>query len=51
MPGRALEKVSAFPIAPVPLSARVLPVDADFDARVESRPELMAAYAAVAGGR
>jgi hypothetical protein len=51
MPGRALEKVSAFPIAPVPLSARVLPVDADFDTRVESRPELMAAYAAVAGAR
>jgi len=51
MPGRLLEKVSAFPIAPVPLSAKVLPVDTDFDTRVESRPELMAAYAAVAAGQ
>jgi hypothetical protein len=51
LPGRLLEKVSAFPTAPVPLSARVLPVDADFDARVESRPELMAGFAAVLGAR
>ena len=51
LPGGGLEKVSAFPVAPVVLSSRVLPVDADFDARVASRPELMAGYAAVAGGR
>jgi len=51
LPGGALEKVSAFPIAPVALSARVLPVDADFDARVASRPELMAGFAAVVGAR
>jgi hypothetical protein len=51
LPGGGLEKVSAFPTAPVPLSARVLPVDADFDARVASRPELMAGFAAVAGAR
>ena len=51
LPGKLLEKVSAFPVPPVPLSAAVLPVDADFDARVASRPELMAAYAAVEAGR
>lgn len=51
LPGQLLQKVSAFPVAPVPLSAAVLAVDADFDARVASRPELMAGYAAVAAGR
>ena len=49
--GRPLEKVAAFPIAPVPLSSRVLDADADFDARVASQPELMAGFAAVVGGR
>jgi hypothetical protein len=51
LPGRPLEKVAAFPVAPVPLSARVVAADADFDARISSQPELMAGYAAVVGGR
>jgi hypothetical protein len=51
LPGGELRKVSAFPVAPVALSAAVLPVDPDFDARVASRPELMAGFAAVMGGR
>jgi hypothetical protein len=49
--GRPLEKVVAFPIAPVALSSRVLGADPDFDARVASQPELMAGFAAVVGGR
>lgn len=51
IPDGGLANVSAFPVAPVALTARVLPVDDDFDARIASRPELMAGFAAVMGGR
>jgi hypothetical protein len=48
-PERDLEKVSAFPVAPVAVSGRLLGADAGFDERVRARPELLAGFAAVHG--
>ena len=41
--------VTAFPVAPVVVSGRLLGADAGFDERVRARPELLAGYAAARG--
>ena len=46
-PDGELAKVSAFPVAPVVVSSRLLGTDAGFDERLAARPELLAGYAAV----
>ena len=51
LPGRELEKTTAFPVAPVALSGRLFSADGAFDERVAARPELLAGFAAVYGGR
>jgi hypothetical protein len=51
LPGRELEKTSAFPVAPVTLSGRLFSADGAFDERVAARPELLAGFAAVYGAR
>jgi hypothetical protein len=51
LPGRELEKTSAFPVAPVALSGRLFSADGAFDERVAARPELLAGFAAVYGAR
>ncbi len=48
-PERDLERVSAFPVAPVALTGRLFGADAGFDERVRARPELLAGFAAVHG--
>ena len=50
LPGRALEKVSAFPVPVVPISGRLFDADADFDTRVSAQPELLAGFASVQAG-
>jgi hypothetical protein len=50
VPDKELHGVAAFPVPVVPLSARVLSADPDFDERIGARPELLAGYAAVWGG-
>ncbi len=47
--GGDLERLSAFPVAPVALSGRLFEADPGFDERVRARPELMAGFAAVHG--
>ena len=47
LPGRALEKVAAFPVSVTPISGRLFEADPDFDDRLESQPELLAGFAAV----
>ncbi len=47
--GGDLERVGAFPVAPVALSGRLFEADPGFDERVRARPELMAGFAAVHG--
>jgi hypothetical protein len=44
-----LANVSAFPVAPVAVTGRLLGADAGFDERVRARPELLAGFAAVHG--
>jgi hypothetical protein len=51
LPGRELEKASAFPVTPVPISGRLFSADSGFDQRVASRPELLAGFAVVYGKR
>lgn len=48
--GRELEKVGAFPVSVVPISGSLFEAGPDFDARLQSRPELLAGFAAVYGG-
>jgi hypothetical protein len=48
-PEGVLAKVSAFPVAAVPLSGRLFDADEGFDERVRARPELMAGFAAARG--
>ena len=48
-PEGELAKVSAFPVAPVAVTARLLDADAGFDDRVRARPELLAGFAAARG--
>jgi hypothetical protein len=48
-PGAELEKVSAFTVAPQPISGRLLGADEGFDDRIAARPELLAGFAAVHG--
>jgi hypothetical protein len=47
--GAAALPASAFPIPATPLSSAVFEADRAFDERVASRPELLAAFAAVYG--
>jgi hypothetical protein len=47
--GGGLDAVSAFPVAAVAVSGRLLGADSGFDERVRSRPELLAGFAAVRG--
>jgi len=49
LPGRPLVSPSTFPRRPVPLTGRLFEADADFDARLAARPELLPGFAAVAG--
>jgi hypothetical protein len=51
LPGRELEKTSAFPIAVRALSGGLFSADRGFDERVAARPELLAGFAAVYGVR
>ena len=55
LPGRELEKTTAFPVSVVPLSSRLFSGDGapdkTFDERLAARPELLAGFAAVFGGR
>jgi len=44
-----LAGVSAFPVAPVAVTGRLLGADSGFDERVRARPELLAGYAAARG--
>lgn len=50
-PSEDLSSTSAFPVAPVAISAQLLGADRDFEARVQARPELLAGFAAVYGKR
>lgn len=47
LPGEELKNISSFPRKPVALSGRLFEADADFDARVAARPELLPGFAAV----
>jgi hypothetical protein len=49
--GGGLERVSAFPVSPVPVTGRLFSADPSFDERLASRPELLAGFAAVYGRR
>ena len=51
LPGRALEKATAFPVLPVAISGRLFSADRAFDERVAAQPELLPGFAAVYGGR
>jgi len=51
LPGRELEKASAFPVPVTALSGRLFDADRAFDERVAARPELLAGFAAVWGDR
>jgi hypothetical protein len=55
LPGRELEKTTAFPVSIVPLSSKLFSADGApnsmFDERIAARPELLAGFAAVYGGR
>jgi hypothetical protein len=48
-PERDLEKVTAFPVSPIPLTGRLFDADPGFDERVRARPELLSGFAAVHG--
>ena len=50
LPGRELEKTTAFPVRVAPLSGSLFSADRSFDERVAARPELLAGFAAVYGG-
>jgi hypothetical protein len=50
LPGEELASVSSFSRKPVRLAGRLFEADADFDARVAARPELLPGFAAVYGG-
>ena len=54
LPGRELEKTTAFPVSVVPLSSRLFRrrrARQTFDERLAARPELLSGFAAVFGGR
>ena len=51
LPDQGLEKLSAFAVPAVPVSGRLFSADSAFDERVAARPELLAGFAAVWGGR
>jgi hypothetical protein len=51
LPGRALEATGAFAVPVTALSGRLFSADPAFDERVAARPELLAGFAAVYGGR
>lgn len=51
LPDQGLEKLSAFAVPAVPVSGRLFSADPAFDERVAARPELLAGFAAVWGGR
>jgi len=51
LPGRELEKMGAFPVPVVSITGGLFSADRAFDERVGARPELLAGFAAVYGGR
>jgi hypothetical protein len=51
LPGHELEKTTAFPVPVAALSGHLFSADRAFDERVAARPELLAGFAAVYGGR
>ena len=51
LPGRPLEKMTAFPVGAVALSGGLFSADGSFDERIAARPELLPGFAAVYGAR
>jgi hypothetical protein len=51
LPGKELERIGAFPVPVVPIAGRLFEADRTFDERLAARPELLAGFAAVYGGR
>ena len=51
LPDHSLERLAAFAVPAVPVSGRLFSADRGFDERVAARPELLAGFAAVWGGR
>jgi hypothetical protein len=49
VPGRSLERISAFTVPPRPLTGALFEAAPDFDERLAARPELLPGFAAVYG--